>query len=156
MSRKRVASAAVGVLLLAGATAVPILGTGGSAYAGGATHKVKLFTNYSSIVENAAKVKFSCSSNTGDFTLSISNINVVDSTGKSFISSDLTPSDALYFQVGGEQDQYAPMTQNTTTGLWQVSITGTIYTGFCYSGSLVQVLDSLTEGGDFNVGGNMS
>ena len=88
MSKLRVATMACSVLLLAAvSTVVPLLLTGGTAYAHGTTYKVNKFTNYSNDVETTAMAKFSCSATTGAYTLTIPSVNIVDSTGSSFVAS---------------------------------------------------------------------
>jgi hypothetical protein len=156
--KRRLVVAVVSVLTVASAiTSVQVFGPGHTALAKGTKHKVGLFIDYSTIVERAVKITFSCTSTTGAYSLAVSNINVVDATGKSLISVGLTPSDALYLQLAnGDQDLTIPMTQNSTTGLWQVKSTGFIYSGFCSSGTNVQLQDELTEGGDLNFGGPLS
>jgi hypothetical protein len=147
MSKLRVATMACSVLLLAAvSTAVPLLVTGGTAYAHSTTYKVNKFTNYSSDVETTAMARFTCSATTGDYTLTIPSVNVVDSTGTSFVASGLNTSDALIVQFEGDQDIDVPIAQNTTNGLFKVDTTGSMYAPFCGSGESVEVFDALTAG----------
>ncbi|HXW34145.1 MAG TPA: hypothetical protein VEJ87_06155 [Acidimicrobiales bacterium] len=150
MINKRLITVALSLLVISGAsTSGVILATGGVAGAHGNTYKADHFTNYSSFVENAVKTEFSCSASTGDYTLTMSNINVDSSSGQSFVAADLNTSNSLVLQFnGGEQDLYAPMNENSTNGLFQVDATGTMYAPFCELSGSVEVFDALTEGGD--------
>ena len=96
-----------------------------------------------------AKAKFTCSATTGDYTLTIPSVNIVDYTGSSFIAEGLNTTNALIVEFDGDQDIDVPMTQNTTNGLFQVDTTGTMYAPFCGSGESVEVFDTLTVGMKF-------
>jgi uncharacterized membrane protein len=150
MSKLRVATMVCSVLLLAAvSTAVPLLLTGGTAYAHGTTYKVNKFANYSNDVETTAMAKFTCSATTGAYTLTIPSVNIVDSTGSSFITAGLNTSNALIVQFDGDQDIDVPMTQNTKNGLFQVDATDSMYAPFCGSGQSIEVFDALTIGEKF-------
>jgi hypothetical protein len=147
MSKPRVATMVCSVLLLAAvSTVVPLLVSGGTAYAHGTTYKVNKFGTFSNDVETTMMAKFTCSSSTGAYTLTIPSVNIVDSTGSSFIAEGLNTSNALIVEFNGDQDIDVPMTQNTTNGLFQVDATGSMYAPFCGTGESVEVLDALTGG----------
>jgi hypothetical protein len=150
MSKRHVATMACSILLLAAvSTAVPLLVTGGTAYAHSTTYKVSAFGNLSNYVETPAKAKFTCSATTGDYTLTIPSVNIVDDTGSALIAEGLNTTNALTVEFNGDQDIYVPMTQNTTNGLFQVDATGTMYAPFCGSGESVEIFDTLTVGMKF-------
>jgi hypothetical protein len=147
---KRVATMVCSILLLAAvSTAVPLLVTGGTAYAHGTSYKADKFGNFSNDVETTRMARFTCSATTGAYTLTIPSVNIVDSTGASFISAGLNSSNALIVQFEGDQNIDVPMTQNTTNGLFQVDTSGTMYAPFCGSGESVEVFDALTAGEKF-------
>jgi hypothetical protein len=119
-------------------TAVPLLVTGGTAYAHSTTYRLDNFSNFSNDVETSMKAKFTCSATTGAYTLTIPSVNVVDSSGNSFVTARLNTTNALIVQFDGDQDIDVPMTQNTTNGLFQVDASDFMYAPFCGSGQALK------------------
>ena len=70
--------------------------------------------------------------------MKVSNINIVDGFGNSFAAGN-PPSVKL---VGGTFDQFdVALTQNSTTGLWQVNTALIVPTADCQSGSNWKIAD---------------
>jgi hypothetical protein len=161
MIRRRIAKLAVSALVLGGAmTAGPLIAGGGVAGASSGTHRLTGVVSDGTTYQGPhLRFNFSCSSNTGIYTLRVSNINVVDAAGNSFISGGNTNLTLLYdvYNFGSSQVT-VPLTQTVKNGLWQVRFAGVIPTGDCVSGQLVVLADIfLTQGpGHFNVSGTLS
>ena len=144
MSRKFYALASIP--LLAGLIAVPILVDGGSAFA--LVHRNKVYINNSQDVEGSAKVNFSCAvfhSNPGqnNWTLSMTKLNITDASGVSLLTG-IPLSSAIVINLGnGSFVTTAAISQNTTTGQWQVSASGFLSNAAsCYSTAPVKIYNA--------------
>jgi hypothetical protein len=106
-------------------TAIGVLvGTGtGVANAATGTLKIHKFANTSAALERDIKTTFQCNSLSGAYVLKMTNIDVTYSDGDSFLGGDLN----FDLHVGADK-VLIPITQNSTTGLWQVGSSG-LYAG---------------------------
>lgn len=142
MLRKRLALLTLSALMMGGtATAVPVV-VGGSSVAGASsgTHKAGSFSDDGIVFEGKARIRYECSGNSGAYTLKITNLNVVDSTGHSYVDGDTDL--AVNVQSNTTRDfGIAFIAQNTVDGLWGTTAAGTIPVGACQSGAVVSILD---------------
>jgi hypothetical protein len=139
--------------LLSGAVLVPLAATGlvssAPAAASSTTHKAKLVGNHGGAIEPRVKGKFTCSTLTESWTLSITGIQVIGRDG-------VTPWDTgrtigynpdpghyyVYVEVGPPNGDIwvVNLTQDPSTGLFGVNATQDVGGAFgCGTGTVVQV-----------------
>ena len=140
---------ALRTLSVAAIVAAPVIAwvslSSGPADASSTTHKVAHFTytNLSGNVPENAKVKFSCSSTTQQFSLKIANLNITESSGKSWVQDNgYGISQSLAVDVNtGQSVIPVPLTQNPLTGGWSVNASALLSVGQCQSGTQIAIID---------------
>jgi hypothetical protein len=160
MTHRRIAVSMLGTTLLALAIMVPAMFTGvlsGSVPAGAASanHTVKLAGPGTSLAyEPKAKVKFTCNSNTGAFTLTGSGIQVFGSNHVTPWDTTVTQSTSYWisFWIDGDlpgSPIVAALTQDPTTGLYGTTTTGNLnYASECATGVPLLVFGGVDSDGE--------
>jgi hypothetical protein len=103
-------------------------------------HWIGTLRNASSDIENAVKVKLTCSGSTGAYSLAVSNVNMVNGSGTSFAGSSGDTALVL-FEPATNLLASIPMKQNATTGLWQANSIGVMAVGDCTRGLPLILID---------------
>ncbi len=144
MLRRRIAVLVLTALVLSGtATMVPLVAGGGPAGASAGTHKAGSFI--STLVEGKAKLKFDCSSATGVYSLKVTNFNVVDSTGHSYVDGDTNVVVMVWASYTDRDYLYQATLSQNSTGLWGTTSAGTMQSSYCQSGNALVIVDHATQ-----------
>jgi hypothetical protein len=117
----------------------------GTATAVSTTHKATKIVNNSSAFEPKAKASFSCNTSTNQFTLKLTNVQVVQDDHIKPWPNSLVAFAWGTFNVLSplEAHQNTQMTQNPKTELFGATITGTMLVpAACFSGATFQVVDN--------------
>jgi hypothetical protein len=141
MLLKRLAILVVSAAVVGGAlTAIPQHFAAGTGPADNNHHWIGTLRNASSDIENAVKVKLTCSGGTGAYSLAVSNVNMVNGSGTSFAgpSGDTA---LVLFEPASNFLASIPMKQNATTGLWQANSIGVMAVGDCTRGLPLILID---------------
>lgn len=142
MVRKRRVALTLIALVLGGAlTAVPPLTPGGTAGAISNSHHWIDTSRTSSLdIENAVKVKLTCSGVTGAYSLVVSGVNMVNGSGASFAGPSGDTALVLY-QPATNFIAKISMNQSTTNGLWQANSIGVMAASDCTRGLPLILID---------------
>jgi len=142
MFRKRPVALTLSALVLGGAlTAAPLLTAGGTADAMSNNHHWIDTSRSSSLdIENAVKVKLTCSGITSAYSIVVSSVNMVNGSGVSFAGPSGDTALILYEPATNFMATIS-MNQSTTNGLWQANSIGVMAAGDCTRGLPLILID---------------
>jgi hypothetical protein len=132
--KRRVALIPIALVLGGALTAVPPLTAGGTAGAISNSHHWIDTSRTSSLdIENAVKVKLTCSGISGAYSLVVSGINMVNGSGVSFAGPSGDTALVLY-QPATNFIAKISTNQSTTNGLWEANSIGVMAASDCTRG----------------------
>jgi hypothetical protein len=138
----------IGISALASAAVVVPPLSVSSADATSTVHTLQILNNGSTDVENSVHVRFTChalagTGGVGRFSLKVTNINLVDGNGASFVRADDVLLDVSFQPPPFSTTDEFSMQQNATNGLWELPIVtdGIIANSNCVSGQYIAIYD---------------